>query len=93
MTFSRFEAKAKKLSFDKDVMNVHLVDGRVLTVPLAYFPRLSKAKVSERKKYTISGGGEGLHWDGLDEDISVPNLLQGFVDQTSPKSTPNSAVS
>jgi len=93
MNFSRFEAKATKLSFDEEVMSVHLVDGRVLVVPLAYFPRLANAKVSERKKYTISGGGEGLHWDELDEDISVPNLLQGFVDQTTPESTPNSAVS
>jgi len=93
MTFSKFEAKAAKLSFDKEVMSVHLLDGRVLVVPLAYFPRLANAKASERKKYTISGGGEGLHWDELDEDISVPNLLQGYIDQTSPISNPNSAAS
>jgi len=92
MNFSRFEAKAEKLTFDKEAMSVHLVDGRVLVVPLAYFPRLANAKVSERKKYTISGGGEGLHWDELDEDISVSNLLQGFVDHTAPTSNSDSAA-
>jgi len=92
MTFSRFESKAEKLTFDKEAMSVHLVDGRVLVVPLAYFPRLANAKTAERKKYTISGGGEGLHWDDLDEDISVANLLQGFVDHTAPTSNSDSAA-
>jgi len=83
MNSSKFEAKASKLTFEKETMSVHLIDGRILIVPLAYFPRLAKAKASERKKYIISGGGEGLHWDSIDEDISVPLLLQGFVDKNS----------
>ena len=73
---------AKKVTFDDDNMWVILVDGRQLGVPLAYFPRLANAKASERKKYIISGGGVGLHWEGLDEDISVSALLLGRVDQT-----------
>ncbi len=56
-------------------MWVDLADGRQLGILLAYFPRLLKASPSQRLQYTISGGGIGLHWDDLDEDISVPSLL------------------
>ncbi len=64
-------------------MWVSLADGRELGVPLAYFPRLLKAPVEQRKRFTISGGGTGLHWDDLDEDISVRALLLGIGDRTS----------
>jgi len=84
MSTSRFEALAQKLTFDSDTMWVHLVDGRQLGIPLAYFPRLADASANKRKKYIISGGGVGLHWEDLDEDISVPLLLQGYVDRTAP---------
>lgn len=70
------------LRFDADVMWVELADGRQLGVPLAYFPRLLRATPAERSKYTISGGGTGIHWDGLDEDISIPALLMGVGDRT-----------
>lgn len=80
------EALAKSVSFDSDNMWVELVDGRELGIPLAYFPRLAKATQSQRKKYLISGGGMGLHWDELDEDISVPALLMGKVDRSVQKS-------
>ena len=63
-------------------MWVDLADGRQLGVPLAYFPRLLQATPDAREKCVISGGGTGLHWDDLDEDISVPNLLLGIGDQT-----------
>jgi hypothetical protein len=76
------EALAKAVSFDDDNMWVLLTDGRELGVPLAYFPRLSKASPAQRKKYSISGGGIGLHWDEIDEDISVPALLAGHVDRS-----------
>ena len=74
MTTLNLEALAAGVSFD--------ADGRRLGVPLAYFPRLAKATPAQRKKYVISGGGIGLHWDALDEDISVPALLAGRVDRT-----------
>jgi len=77
-----FEALATAVSFDEDNMWVRLSDGRQLGVPLAYFPRLAKATSAQRKRYLISGGGVGLHWDELDEDISVPALLTGQVDRT-----------
>ena len=79
---SNLEALAKEVSFDRHNMWIELVDGRQLGVPLAYFPRLAKASAAQRKKYVVSGGGAGLHWDHLDEDISVPALLSGRVDRT-----------
>jgi hypothetical protein len=82
MSTSNLEAFAKSVSFDSDNMWVELTDGRQLGVPLAYFPRLARASSAQRKKYTISGGGVGLHWDDVDEDISVPALLMGKVDRS-----------
>jgi len=76
------EAFAIRIHFDVDTMWVDLSDGRQLGVPLAYFPRLLQATPEERNKYVISGGGAGLHWDDLNEDISVTNLLFGIRDQT-----------
>ena len=82
MNTSNLDALAKAVSFDPDNMWVELSDGRQLGVPLAYFPRLAKATQAQRKRYVISGGGVGLHWDDLDEDISVPALLMGKVDRS-----------
>ena len=76
------EPKANAIKFDADTMWVELTDGRQLGVPLAYFPRLLHASHAEREKFIISGGGTGLHWDDLDEDISVAGLLMGIGDRT-----------
>lgn len=73
---------AQQLTFDDDKMWVHLADGRVLGIPLAYFPRLLQARPEQLASYVISGGGTGLHWDELDEDISVEHLLMGQGDRT-----------
>ena len=73
---------AKAVSFDASNMWVDFVDGRKLGVPLAYFPRLLNATSVQREHYEISGGGSGLHWDEIDEDISVENLLLGIGDRT-----------
>jgi hypothetical protein len=81
------EAKAEKIWFDEDNLWVLLYDGRQLSVPLAYFPRLLKATPEERRKFEISGGGTGLHWDELDEDISVSALLLGHGDISRKKKT------
>jgi hypothetical protein len=75
-------ALAKSIDFTDDLMNVHLMDGRVIGVPLAWFPRLLAATPKQRKKYEIGGGGIGLHWPDLDEDLSVAGLLAG-ADQAS----------
>ena len=73
---------AKAVSFDANTMWVDFTDGRKLGVPMAYFPRLLKAQPDQLMRYEISGGGSGLHWDELDEDISVENLLLGIGDRT-----------
>ena len=64
---------AESVRFDEDVMWVHLADGRILGVPLAWFPRLMAASEAERAAVKISAFG--LHWEGIDEDISVPRLF------------------
>jgi hypothetical protein len=76
------EPLALRVEFDADTMWLILADGRRLGVPLAYFPRLLRATPAQRNDYIISGGGTGLHWDGLDEDISVSALLLGIGDRT-----------
>jgi hypothetical protein len=76
------DPRAESVSFDIDNMWVALVDGRRLGIPLAYFPRLLHATAKQRERYVISGGGAGLHWDGIDEDISVRALVVGVGDRT-----------
>jgi len=76
------DARAKQVRFDSDTMWIDLEDGRQLGVPLAYFPRLLNATASQRENLVMTGGGTGLHWDDLDEDISVPALLMGVGDRT-----------
>jgi len=66
--------------FDADSMWVDLNDGRVVGVPIAWFPRLLHAKPEERAAVRLSS--RGLHWESLDEDISVAGLLAGLGDQT-----------
>ena len=82
MTISRTKPCASKISFTKDSFSVYLTDGRILIVPLAYFPRLLDASPKERQNYEFSGGGTGIHWEDLDEDISVEGLLMGVGDIT-----------
>ena len=74
--------RARKLTFDRDTMWVELDDGRSLGVPLAWFPRLMRASAVQRENYRIGPSGNGLHWDELDEDISVEGLLMGRADET-----------
>ena len=68
------------VTFGDDRMNVELSDGRTLGVPLAWFPRLLSASREQLEKYELSPFG--LHWEDLDEDISVAGLLAGRGDQT-----------
>lgn len=60
-----------------DTLTVDLVDGRTLSVPIAWYPRLAHATATERQKWSVVGRGEGIHWTDLDEDISVEGLLAG----------------
>jgi hypothetical protein len=71
--------KLEPLASDVEVrhgkLHVTLVDGRELSVPLDWFPRLNNASPTQRKQWELIGGGIGIHWPLLDEDISVENLL------------------
>ena len=58
-------------------MVVSLVDGRTVSVPLVWFPRLAAATSEQRKNYELLGDGEGIHWPDIDEDLSVDGLLKG----------------
>jgi len=78
---------AKSLHFDDATMWVELADGRTLGVPLAWFPRLLSATPEQRERCRISVTGRGLHWEELDEDISVPGLLAGQGDMTRSQTT------
>lgn len=80
MTSFQYRPLAKNVEFDNEYMSVELLDGRKIVVPLVYFPRLFHASKTERRDYIISGGGIGLHWEALDEDIRVDNLLIGILD-------------
>jgi len=77
---STSESKATHVTFDDDSMWVYLADGRTVGVPLAWFPRLLRASAAEREDVRISP--RGLHWEALNEDISVAGLLEGFGDMT-----------
>ncbi len=68
---------AESVRINDDTLSVELSDGRTLSVPLAWFPRLSHATRAERKHWRLIGRGQGIHWNDLDEDISVENLLAG----------------
>jgi len=61
----------------EDTLSVELADGRTIAVPLAWYPRLSHATAEERSSWRLLGGGRGIHWPEIDEDISVANLLAG----------------
>jgi hypothetical protein len=66
---------ATGLEVTDDTLSVELVDGRTIAVPLAWYPRLMHATAAERGNWRLIAGGRGIHWDGIDEDVSVSNLL------------------
>ncbi|MBU4271666.1 MAG: DUF2442 domain-containing protein [Planctomycetes bacterium] len=70
----------------QDTISLDLSDGRTISAPLAWFPRLLNATVAERKKWRFIGKGEGIHWEDIDEDISVEGLLAGRPSGESQKS-------
>jgi hypothetical protein len=74
-----------RVRFDEDSFWVELSDGRVVGVPLAWFPRLLHGTEEQRKQVRISS--RGLHWDALDEDVSVEALLAGLGDQSTANKT------
>ncbi len=68
---------AEQLSVTEETLSVDLSDGRTISVPLAWFPRLVYASPEERTHWRLVGKGQGIHWEDIDEDISVEGLLAG----------------
>ncbi len=69
--------EALNVSLTDDTLNVDLSDGRSISVPIAWFPRLLHASKQERSNWRLIGKGHGIHWENIDEDISVEGLLAG----------------
>lgn len=72
----KVEPLAVEVSCTNDSLNVVLADGREISVPLVWFPRLQNATKEERREWRLIGGGIGIHWEAIDEDISVESLLR-----------------
>jgi hypothetical protein len=71
------DERVADVEFTDDALSVALMDGRVITVPLVWYPRLLKATEAERSNWRIGGGGYGIHWPDIDEDLSTEGLLRG----------------
>jgi hypothetical protein len=71
------EARAQRVSVTEDTLVVDLVDGRTISVPVTWYPRLASGSQAERANWRFIGEGEGIHWPDLDEDLSVEGLLAG----------------
>jgi hypothetical protein len=80
MTTSRVEMEvpdAINVEIGDDAITIELADARKVAVPIAWYPRLLHAKKAELSNWRLIGGGDGIHWEDLDEDISVENVLAG----------------
>lgn len=71
------EPRVKAARFDEVNIIVDLIDGRTISVPLAWYPKLLAATPEQRNNWQISGGGYGLHWPDIDEDLSAEGMLRG----------------
>lgn len=77
---------ANNVTVTKDTLTVDLDDGRTISIPLSWFPRLLNGLMKERQNWRLIGRGEGVHWPDLDEDISVSGLLEGRASTESQQS-------
>jgi hypothetical protein len=73
----RADERVQNVDFTEDYISVDLMDGRTITVPLVWYPRLLAATPEQRKKWQVCGGGYGIHWAEIDEDLSTEGLLRG----------------
>ena len=80
------EVTVENVTVTKDTLELELADGRTVTAPLAWYPRLLHGMARERSNWRLIGGGEGVHWPDLDEDISVENVLLGHPSGESQRS-------
>jgi len=71
------DERVANVTFSPDSLSVALMDGRTISVPLAWYPKLLRATEEQRKNWKIAGGGYGIHWPDVDEDLSTEGLLRG----------------
>ena len=71
------DARVKNVAVTDDLITFHLVDGRIISVPLVWSWRLSEATAAQRDNYEIIGDGQGVHWPDIDEDLSVEGMFNG----------------
>src|SRR6516164_6836438 len=71
------DERVADVKFTKDTVSVALRDGRTITVPLAWYPRLLSATAAQRKNWRVAGGSYGIHWPDIDEDLSTVGMLRG----------------
>ena len=71
------DERVRDVRVTADVLEVDLMDGRTISVPLAWYPRLAGATTAQRQKWQVAGGGYGIHWPDLDEDLNTEGLLRG----------------
>ena len=81
--------EAMTIAVTEDTLTAELSDGRTISVPLAWHPRLVHATPQERSNWQLIGGGQGIHWPDLDEDISIEGLLAGRKSGESHRSSSN----
>src|ERR1017187_5503731 len=74
---SNTDERVLDVQFSDDAISVSLRDGRVISVPLVWYPRLLDATAAQRNNWKIAGGGYGIHWPDIDEDLSTEGLLRG----------------
>jgi hypothetical protein len=80
------EPRAQRVVITEDSVAVDLTDGRTVSAPLAWYPRLLHGTPEERNNWRVIGSGEGIHWPDLDEDLSIDSLISGMPSGESPAS-------
>jgi hypothetical protein len=77
------DERVSEVMVSAETLTVHLKDGRTIIVPLTWYPRLLHASPKQRRNWRIAGGGYGIHWPDVDEDLSTEGLLRGVPDSNS----------
>jgi hypothetical protein len=80
MSISEFEVRAVDVQPENDRVTLELEDGRAVSFPVAWFPRLAAASERQRSRWEFSCGGYGVHWPDIDEDVSVASVLRGLAE-------------
>jgi hypothetical protein len=82
------DERVERVRFKGDSLIVSLKDGREISVPLAWYPRLQNASASQRRNFKLAGGGYGIHWPEIDEDLSTEGLLRGAPSPEATRAVP-----